>query len=44
MDINVDLLRWFKICFDRKASGGAIKKNMQNEELAKELHVTRKFE
>ena len=36
MDINMDLLQWFLIFFDKKISGGAITKEiMKNEELAK---------
>ena len=36
MDINMDLLQWFLIFFDKKTSGGAITKEiMKNEELAK---------
>ena len=36
IDVNVDLLQWLTFFFDKKTSGGAIKKEiMENEELAK---------
>ena len=39
MDINVDLLQWLIIFFDKKASGSGIKnENISNKELAEELH------
>ena len=47
IDINVDLFQQFKKFLVKKSSGGAIKKEiMQNEELAKELQkqFIRKFE
>ena len=47
MDINVDLLQWFIIFLTKKISGGAVKREIiQNEELTEELHklIIRKFE
>ena len=44
MDIKGALLQWFQY-FNKKAAGGAVKKVIQNDELAEELHkpITRKF-
>ena len=39
MDVNVDLFHWIIIFFDKKTSGGTVKKEiMSNKEAAKELH------
>ena len=46
MDINLNLLQWFIIFFNKKASGGRVKnENISNKELAEELHklAIRKF-
>ena len=44
MDIKGALLQWFQY-FNKKTAGGAVKKVIQNDELAEELHkpITRKF-
>ena len=47
MDVNVDLLQWFKIFLIKKLQLVLLKKKqLQNEELVKELHksIIRKFE
>ena len=46
MDIKRILAQWFINFLIKKTAGGAVKNNLQNEELAKELHkpIIRKFE
>ena len=47
MDVNTYLLQWLISFFDKKTTSRAVKnENMQNKELAEELHkpIIRKFE
>ena len=47
MDINLDLLQWFIIFFDKRTSGSGTKiENISNKELAEKIHklIIKKFE
>ena len=46
MHINIELLRWFIIIFDKKPAGAVKNEIISNKELPKELHrpIIRKFE